>query len=282
MSVTVRFREVLREATAVVRWIWRHPSNSGRRFRQLGRASLFQILGRLRPRPVTTPLGNRSRIWAELHVSSSSRTLYANPPDASEMLVWRLRLGPGDLFVDVGANVGVYTVYVLELGVEVIAIEPDPVSAERLRLNLSLNDYTATVIEAVLADDNGGRELTVGLDSTNRLVSAGTECQSRPVTSFTLDAVIGDRTASGVKIDVEGAEWLVLRGAEKALRERRIKLLQLEWNDCSRRNFGYDRTALAEWLWSVGYEIVVPTAHGMLVPPDPMKYDDVFARPAEG
>lgn len=272
-------RRVVAEVQSVVRWVWRHPSNDGKRIRQLGRAIMFQTQGRLLRRPFVTPLGDHSRVWAELHVSASSRALYANPPDVPEMPVWLSWLRGGDLFVDVGANVGLYTVLALERGAEVIAVEPDPTAVHRLKRNLALNGYAASVVESALADRSGERPFTVGLDSTNRLLTGSSAEESRTVPAITLDELLRERTARGVKIDVEGAEWLVLRGGERALRERRIELLQLEWNDCSRRHFGYDRAELAQWLSMVGYELVAPSAEGVMAPLSGAALDDVFARP---
>jgi FkbM family methyltransferase len=262
-------------------WIWRHPSNKGVRVRRVLRALWFQLYSRLLRRPMTTPLGHRSRIFAELHVSSSTRALYANPPDTPEMLVWMSWIQPGDLFIDVGANVGLYAIIALECGAEVVAVEPDPASVQRLKRNLALNGYPASIIEAALAEEAGIRAFTVGLDSTNRLSEGEPSPTTRTVLALTLDDILAGRSARGVKIDVEGAEWQVLRGGENALREGRIDLLQLEWNDCSRRNFGYERSELQNWLSSVGYELLAAGSDGVLRPLPSGPIDDVFARPIQ-
>ena len=67
-------------------------------------------------------LGDRSVLWAGLHRPGASKVVYANPPDHPEMIVWRRVLRPGDLFLDVGANVGSYTIWAGELGADVIAL----------------------------------------------------------------------------------------------------------------------------------------------------------------
>jgi FkbM family methyltransferase len=268
----------LKTTVSVLHWVWTHPANQHRRVRQVVRALSFQVRGRLMRRPTVTPLGKRSRIAAELHVTSSSRAVYANPPDVPAMYTWQQWLRSGDLFIDVGANVGLYTILAAELGADVIAVEPDPSAIARLRKNLDLNGYRATVVQAALADESGTREFTVGRDSTNRLVAAP-QANSHPVEAKTLDALIGRKTARGVKIDVEGAEWQVLRGAERALREGRIELLQLEWNDCSWQNFGYDRAQLAAWLRERHYELLEATCDGTLKPLATISQEDVFARP---
>jgi hypothetical protein len=100
------------------------------------------------------------------------------------------------------------------------------------------------------------------------------------VTVKTLDEILGNRTADGVKIDVEGAELLVLRGGEHALKEHRIRLLQLEWNQCSLDLLGQDRSPVSRLLAELRYSLFRPDAEGNLLPvEDPPIGRDVFAKP---
>ena len=57
------------------------------------------------------------------------------------MIAWRRVLRPGDLFLDVGANVGSYTIWAGELGADVIALEPAPDTYALLLENIDLNGY---------------------------------------------------------------------------------------------------------------------------------------------
>jgi hypothetical protein len=85
-----------------------------------------------------------------------------------------------------------------------------------------------------------------------------------------------------VKIDVEGAERLVLEGGARALSEKRIDLLQLEWNSCSLSMLGEDRTPVAELLRDHGYELVrpIPTMQTLVAQSDMGFGRDMFARPS--
>src|ERR1700735_3017077 len=111
-------------AKNVAKFVWEHPSNEGQRTRAMMRAASFQVRGRVLHRRTLARLGRESMIWADLHRTGASRVVYANPPDHDEMLVWRNYLRPCDLFVDVGSNIGSYSVWTAELGAEVIAMEP--------------------------------------------------------------------------------------------------------------------------------------------------------------
>lgn len=271
---------VAREAAYVLRFIWTHPANRGHRIRRVARALSFQIRGRVLRRRTVAPIGERSRMWAELHVYNSTKALYANPPDWPEMLVWR-DLGPGDLFLDVGANVGIYALFTAERGAHVIAVEPNGDAVRRMRENVALNGYKIEILQAVLADAPGTALVTTDLDMGNHLVVGEmSNGNVEPVPGITLDDLLGDRTAAGVKIDVEGAESIVLAGATRALAEKRIRLLQIEWNGCSLDLLGEPRSVLAGTLASYGYELLRPDESGTLRPvrtlePGP----DVFARP---
>jgi Methyltransferase FkbM domain len=94
----------------------------------------------------------------------------------------------------------------------------------------------------------------------------------------TLDEVLGDRLANGLKVDVEGAERLVLNGGAVAIAERRLPVIQLEWNRTSKSNFGEKREILADLLVETGYEFFRPSDHGDLAPTEVGTFgSDVFA-----
>ena len=221
------------------------PNNEGARLRAAGRVLRHELLTRRLGRPIVVPIGSHSKIIARKGETNSPKAVRANPPN-DEMKVWRVHLRPGDLFVDVGANIGIYTVFALDLGAEVISVEPTA-NADRVHEQLRLNGYSATVLQQAITDVRGTVRMTTGLDSYNHLLldePGGVE-----VPATTLDEVLGDRTAAGVKIDVEGAERLVLQGARRALAEGRIRLLRLEWAPgCAAETLGEGRDPVAALL----------------------------------
>ena len=264
----------------VVRYVWRHPANSRRRVRAVLRAARYQAQARLLRRRAVARLGERSRLWVYPHRTAASMVLYANPPDLPEMLVWRQALRDGDLFVDVGANVGTYTIWAAELGAEVIALEPAADTFCLLKENIALNDYQVTAVRAAAGDHCGTARFTSGFDAGNSLAPDG-PAVTELVTLVTVDSLIGDRRVTGMKVDVEGFEIDVLRGAARALADRRIGLIQLEWNEMSTVSLGVDRRPVAELLAGYGYQLYRPDMKGHLVPArEPGFGADVFACPA--
>lgn len=247
------------ETWGVLRFIWMHPANRHRRVRQIWHAASFQAKGRLLRRPTITRIGSRSLLLVDLHRTAGSRAVYANPPDWPEMFVWQMRLRPDDLFVDVGANVGIYSVLAADIGASVIAVEPNQAAASVLQQNLAMNRANAEVYIAALSDRAGTVFFDSESDATGHISSHGV-----PVACQTLDELLGDRVAAGVKIDVEGAERLVLEGATRALQEQRLRCVQLEWNEQSLHLFGESRLPVQRLLQGNGYSLYRPDAFGVL------------------
>lgn len=263
------------------------PASKGKRLEALRRAVSYDVRTRVMKRPTVATIGQRSKIIAYPGETNSPHAAYRNPPNPREMLAWKRQLRPGDLFVDIGSNIGIYSVFALDLEAEVIACEPDPHNYERLLENLQLNGYRAETHRAAVADRPGTMRLTEGLDSYNHLVldAAGAGID---VPAVTLDDLLGERHAAGVKIDVEGAERLVIEGAVRSLAEKRIDLLQLEWSPLVARNtLGEGRDLLLELFAGAGYDFFyVPDIKGRLHREDAapeMSGKDVFVshRPIE-
>jgi FkbM family methyltransferase len=267
---------IMHDAGKVVKFVWDHPANEGKRARALLRAVTFQARGRILNKRTLARIGDHSYIWACLHRTSASKAVYANPPDYPEMPVWQRTLMPRDLFVDVGANVGSYSIMAGDLGAEVIALEPAPDTFALLTENVRLNGYPVTTIQAAAGASCGVARFTSGHDSVNRLAVSGPV----EVEMVTLDSVIRDRVVAGMKIDVEGFEIDVLRGCEQALSEQRLRLIQLEWNSSSIGAVGSDRAPIAELLARYGYRLYRPDINCTLVPTADLGFGpDVFARP---
>lgn len=276
-------RSALVRSLDVLRYTWKHPGNRSHRLRSLARIVLFQARGRLTGARTITAVGSHSWIWADTAAYISARATYGNPLDWNEMQAWGKVLRPGSLFVDVGANVGLYTIWAIDHGAEVLAIEPNRLSVARLEENLALNGYDAHIVVAAAGDRAGTTTMTTAFDQQNHLLLDGSPSDAavETVEVRTLDEVVGDRIADGLKVDVEGAEILVLRGASRLLAEQRVKLLQLEWNAASIDLLGQDRRPVRELLASHGYSLFRPDHEGNLVPFDGEGFGaDVFAKPS--
>jgi FkbM family methyltransferase len=143
----------------------------------------------------------------------------------------RSRLREGAVFVDVGANVGYYTLVASKLvGVvgRVYAIEPVPSTATLLRVNVKLNGCSNVVVYEVAAWSTRGSLTLKILASMYGYASAVREGASVTVDASTLDDILRDEASIHlIKIDVEGAELDVLKGAQSTLCRTRYMVLEL-------------------------------------------------------
>ena len=253
-----------------------HPSNHGHRLERLGTAVRFEF-NALRKRPTTIAFGDHSRIVARKGGDSSNRAVFARLPDWPAMSVWRHFLRRGDVFVDVGANVGLYSLLAAELGCSVHAIEPAADMASALRENIALTGTTSVQVHEVAVLDTARTVDLVGADANRRRAVPSTAGHIRTVT---LDELVGSQPVRGMKVDVEGNERLVLDGAPATLSEAHLALVQLEWNHTSSAALGESREPLAARLHAAGFELFqcLP-AGGLRAYPDvpPPFGGDVFA-----
>ena len=129
-----------------------------------------------------------------------------------------------DVFIDVGANIGLYTVIARSHGVRVVAIEPHPMNLRYLRRALHANGWNDVEVQAVgVAGENGEASLYGGATGASlvRGWAAVSEEHAQTVRITTLDALLADRFEGDrlfVKIDIEGGEYDALRGASSLLR----------------------------------------------------------------
>lgn len=179
-------------------------------------------------------------------------------PVVYEPEVWRAlleTLRPGDTVVDVGANIGLYSIACarrVRPG-KVIAFEPDPENAELLKRTVELNEVADVVVIRQLA--LGREEGTLPFQSAKQqsrfdVNGLQTVCMS------TLDHEISDRVDI-LKIDVEGFESEVIAGALAMLtdKKRRPRAIFLETHQAVLAERGLDESSILDQLERAGYHI---------------------------
>jgi FkbM family methyltransferase len=149
--------------------------------------------------------------------------------EVASLLNLALLFRPGDTFVDVGANVGLYSTVLSRLrhafpNVNYVAIEPNPQTAERLRNSVG---EAVQVLNVALSDHTGELGFVSGVTSGVFRVSARDSAATK-VRCERLDRVPLPQSDLVVKIDVEGHELPVLNGAARLLDEQRIKVIYID------------------------------------------------------
>src|SRR5262249_15085658 len=139
--------------------------------------------------------------------------IYVGLHEFPDMMFLLHFLRSGDLFLDIGANVGTYTV--LASGVckaKTWAFEPDPETMLSLKRNIEINNLNdlVTVYELALGATETEVGFTIGRDTENRVAAVDGHC--RVVAQKTLDSLLSGFDPTFAKLDVEGYEEEVLRG----------------------------------------------------------------------
>lgn len=209
-----------------VAWVRRHPIAGRTPVRSLARVWGRQLAARLGHDDRVVPFVGPTRLRIGPGRSTANACFDGGLSAPVEMACVLHLLRAGELFVDIGANLGVFTI--LAAGVaraRVLAVEPAPETLPHLNAHLALNgiEELVEVFPAALSDSAGTIRLTAGLGASNRVAADGQE-----VPVATLDSVLDGRGASVIKLDVEGHEAAVLRGAHRALRAPGLLALVVE------------------------------------------------------
>jgi FkbM family methyltransferase len=203
---------------------------------------------------------------AGLRIDATGRNAgYVLGTSETEVQTWLADiLRRGDVFWDLGANIGFFTLLGARLvGPEgtVVAFEPWPQNAEQLQRNAELNGFTQVVTERVAVSSQVGIAsftLPEGRRDAGAL-GAGKSGTTISVPTTTMDAYAAGaaRPPNVVKIDVEGAELDVLRGGLSMLAAHRpILLVEVHWLGSAFADFvenelaslGYALTRVSESL----------------------------------
>lgn len=170
-------------------------------------------------------------------------------PAVTAWLVEHLRLRPGDVAIDVGANIGWYATLLdrmAEPGVDVFAFEPDPENRALLVENLRLNAARRVQVEPFAVSDSERTATLHRFAGGNRgqhtllPIYSGDDVEVRTVTldDFWRKRGLGDRRLRIIKMDIEGHEAAALRGGAGVL--ARCDLLLMEYSPKFMQGAGLD------------------------------------------
>ncbi|HEX4127372.1 MAG TPA: FkbM family methyltransferase [Acidimicrobiales bacterium] len=257
-------RRLAHRAKRSVHWVWaiaRHPANKGGRMAAERRAIEWHWRTRDGSGEAIVTVDGRTRLVARPQQFSAVWTVYDGVHEWEELQFCLRYLRPGDHFVDVGANVGVFTTLVGTRipGVRITAVEPFPPVREDLLGNLTLNglETDVTVVESAVSDTVGEATFEVlDRDVLNRLAAGGPGGGAGitvPVT--TLDDLVGGDPPALIKIDVEGSELLVMKGARRLLSAPGTAPVLLFEHAGHGAHFGISPAEVRAFLSELGYRI---------------------------
>jgi FkbM family methyltransferase len=192
------------------------------------------------------------------------------PHEPAMTEAFRRLVRPEDTVFDVGANLGLHTLTFSKLAREVVAFEPNPSLTPNLRRTVA-NLPNARLLEVCLSDADGSIDFHIS--DWDHMLGSMSDWTGQPTKTLTLparsvDSLIAEGAVPApdvMKVDVEGAEMLVFRGAERLFAgpgAPRVVIFE-ELNTASRK-LGIEDGAPAEFLRAKGYSLYLLDDRGLL------------------
>lgn len=225
-----------------------------------GRGVLARLAWRLDPHDIVHELAPGVKINVRID-RDEELAYWTNRYDLNDdVRVFASLIRPGTTVVDVGANIGMYTLFAARavgLNGRVFAFEPVPDLYRRLVGNVAVSRAgSVTTFEVALSDRRGTAPFHIGRsDSMGSLVRAQTP-ETIDVPTEPLDEFLDRQAVTRVdvlKVDVEGAEMQVVRGAQRTLARDDRPTLFIEHNDTALRAGGSSAEELFQTLVGYGY-----------------------------
>lgn len=242
--------------------IFSHPFNTQNKFKALLR--YFQYLTykiSSKKQRILEVWGNRKIIWYNDSVQSVW-IMFNYIIDWEEFNLIKNRFKSNSVFIDVGANIGYYSIWASKFNPygKIYSFEPSVSNFKRLNENISCNNLFSQIIpiQKAVAASSGHISMTEDLDTLNHIVKSEiiTENENTvKVGCINLDDFAQNENISFIdylKIDVEGYELDVLKGAEKLLMEKKIGIIQMEINNALQHS-GHSVDAMLELLKKHSY-----------------------------
>lgn len=239
-----------------IRFILNHPLNKAQKINALVRFLRWQVGSRILRRPVIIDYVSGARLIVKQGMMGATGNIYTGLHEFEDMAFVLHALRKEDTFVDIGANIGSYTVLAGKaVGAKCISIEPILSTFSCLIDNIQLNNINDRVLALNIGvgRETGMLKFTAGLDTVNHVLS-DTEAQkdSIEIPVKKLDDILIKTEPYLIKIDVEGFETEVIAGAAQILSRKSLNAVIMELNG-SGSHYGYDEVQLHKQMLSHGF-----------------------------
>jgi FkbM family methyltransferase len=236
-----------------------HPLIKGNGYDALFRYIKFNAIQTIKPKTRIYNWIHGLKFYAKKGDAGIVSNIYIKLADYEDSMFLMEHIDENGLFVDVGANVGHYSL--LASGVskaKTIAIEPIPNTYEKLQKNINLNKLQdkVTCLNIGLGEEIGELKFTKGFDVMNRVALENENVPTITVPIQKLDTILANEQPTFLKIDVEGFEYFVLKGATKTLQKESLKYILLEFNN-SGATFGISDQKVFDFVTSFGFKTLV-------------------------
>ena len=243
----------------ILKNIIRHPFNKNRKIKSLLIFFKWQLVSRLWDNLLVYQLSQNTKILVKNGLIGVTGNIYTGLFEFEDMMFSLHLLEQGDLFIDIGANVGVYSVLLSgEKKANSIAFEPIPDTFRILESNVKLNNLEnfVNLYNCGLGNEKKKVKFVSDLDVSNHVSSDQNIIGENIITVDILtlnDLNISNPTL--IKIDVEGFELEVLKGANKILEAKGLIAIIIELNG-SGEKYGIKDIDVHNYLLEFGFQPV--------------------------
>lgn len=238
-----------------LRFVWNHPLNAHGRLAALRRVLGWQIASRLVRGPIGLPFVQDTWLFATRGMAGATGNYYCGLHELGEMAFVLHLLREDDQFIDIGANIGSYTVLAAGAArARVISVEPIPATFSHLKRNVILNGLSeqAACHQVGLSDAAGTLRFSADLDTVNHVVTQHERIPAIEVPVIKLDDLSGVDSPALLKVDVEGHELAVLNGAHANLAKQSLLAVVMETNGSGER-YGISDESLRSLMRQHGF-----------------------------
>ena len=243
------------EFFAITKLIALHPLNANHKIQSLLNFMRWQVGIRILKRKVIVPWVGESKFITGIGETGLTGNIYVGLMEYEDMLFLLHALEPSETFVDVGANIGAYTILASKVvGANSIAFEPLPKTFNRLKDQIQINRIGPSVDLRNIGIGNAKGELffTNNGDTINKVSLAGKVKNTTRVEVSTLDDELVAGLHYFLKIDVEGFEYNVIEGTSKILSTENISAIIIELNS-SGVEFGHSNEEIHQKILSFNF-----------------------------
>jgi FkbM family methyltransferase len=206
--------------------------------------------------PMIVPFTSETWLIMERGMKGATGNFYCGLHEFEDMAFVLNLLRPNDHFVDIGANIGSYSILASgHSGAHTIAVEPLPATFARLRRNVRYNDIDdlVTLHNSGIGDSETSLRFTSTLDTVNHVATesdSGTETVEVPVVR--MDTLLRGIEPLCIKIDVEGFEQKVIDGGTSILQTDSLRAVLMELNGSGDR-YGYNDDDIHQTMVDFGF-----------------------------
>ncbi|MBD2193889.1 MULTISPECIES: FkbM family methyltransferase [Calothrix] len=247
-------------AVSTLRYIWSHPNCKNQRIKSIFKFIGWQFYKRLTHKYLDIELISNIKIRCHPDSYSAAAALYCGLYDYDEMNFLLRYLRGSDSFLDIGSNVGIYTLLAaskIKSGL-IYSFEALPKNYSRLTQNIELNQLQQVKPYAIAVSDfTGTTALNLAEGDSMPFMTDQVTDNTIKVPTDTLENLLKYESSANLtlaKIDIEGAEILAFKGAVSLLKKQRPYVWIMEINDAV-NNFGLQKQDVVKFLQDYGYSL---------------------------